>query len=218
MEAFGEGWSCVNSGDSQWLDKQIRARGWYFIRSNEEVSGTGVGETTHEAIINALKLALRRVSDNLSASHVEHFEVIKYPGFFVAKVKIFSYQIQPCATLPKSGEPSSHTVPPLAKAVNTTSCQAAPAASWSKHFRMPANSEFLTARSMEFVAVSKLDFCRAIRRPMDKGKRRGSILGDLPNRFRLGCLLSLRCDSHRRLGISILDGRLPGSCLLQYGE
>ena len=64
MEAFGEGWSCVNSGDSQWLDKQIRARGWYFIRSNEEVSGTGVGETTHEAIINALKLALRRVSDN----------------------------------------------------------------------------------------------------------------------------------------------------------
>lgn len=150
MEEFGEGWSCVYSGDSKWLDEQIGAHGWHFIRTNEEVSSTGVGETTHEAIVSALKLALRRVSDHFNASQVQHFEVIKYPRFFIAKAKIFPYQIDQNTTLLKSGEAAPRTVSPLTKAIVITSYHVAPAASWSGYFRMIANSEFVTVLSREF--------------------------------------------------------------------
>jgi hypothetical protein len=149
MEEFGEGWSCMRSGDSLWLDKHMRACGWHFIRTNEGVSSTGVGETTHEAISSALKLALRRVSDHFNASQVEHFEVIKYSGFFVAKVRIFSYQMQPSTTLLKSREHAIYMVPRLAKAVAITSNHVTPAALWPKYFRMVLNSEFVSALSME---------------------------------------------------------------------
>src|SRR5580765_2064100 len=108
-EEFGEGWSFVQSGDSHWLDKEVRARGWHFIWIAEALLRSGVGKTTQEAIANTLKLALRRVSDHFNAAQVGHFEVSKYPGFFLARVKMYPYQIQQSAVLSTSGE----TVPPL---------------------------------------------------------------------------------------------------------
>jgi hypothetical protein len=103
-EEFGEGWSFVQSGDSHWLDKEIRARGWHFIWITEELLRSGVGKTSQEAIASALKLALRRVRDRFNAARVEHFGVTTYPGFFLARVKIYPYQIQQSAVLSASDE------------------------------------------------------------------------------------------------------------------
>jgi hypothetical protein len=103
-EEFGEGWSFVQSGDTHWLDKEIRARGWHFTWIAEELLRSGVGKTAQEAIANTLKVTLRRVSGRFNAAQVGHFEVRKYPGFVLARVKIYPYQIQQSATLSASHE------------------------------------------------------------------------------------------------------------------
>jgi hypothetical protein len=54
-EEFGEGWSFVQSRDSQWLDKEIRARGWHFIWIIEALLRSGVGKTSQAAIASTLK-------------------------------------------------------------------------------------------------------------------------------------------------------------------
>ena len=127
-EEFGEGWSFVQSGDSHWLDKEIRARGWHFIWIAEARLRTGVGKTEQKATASALKVALRRVSERFNAAQVGHFEVSKYPGFFLARVKIYPYQIQQSATLLVSDEPVPLLMPPLAKTVAISSNQVTPAA------------------------------------------------------------------------------------------
>ncbi|HTF66938.1 MAG TPA: hypothetical protein VK638_30070 [Edaphobacter sp.] len=127
-EEFGEGWSFVQSGDSHWLDKEIRARGWHFIWIAEALLRTGVGKIEQKATASALKVALRRVSERFNAAQVGHFEVSKYPGFFLARVKIYPYQIQQSATLLVSDDPVPLLMPPLAKAVAISSNQVTPAA------------------------------------------------------------------------------------------
>ena len=123
-EEFGEGWSFVQSGDTHWLDKEIRARGWHFIWIAEELLRSGVGKTAQEAIASTLKVALRRVSGRFNAAQVGHFEVSKYPGFFLAKVKVHPYQIQQSATLSASHEA---VISPAESVVNIIN-QIAPAA------------------------------------------------------------------------------------------
>jgi hypothetical protein len=126
-EELGEGWSFVQSGDSHWLDKEIRARGWHFICVTEELLRSGVGKASEEAIASALKLALRRVRDRFNAARVEHFGVTKYPGFFLARVKIYPYQIQQSAVLSASDETLPPLILPLPEAVAVTGNQVAAA-------------------------------------------------------------------------------------------
>jgi hypothetical protein len=103
-EEFRECWNFVRSGDVHWLDKQIRMRGWHFMWIAEGLPRSGVGRTSQEAIANALKLALRRVSERFDAAEVEHIELKKYPWFFLAKVRVYPYQIQQSAVLSVSDE------------------------------------------------------------------------------------------------------------------
>lgn len=125
-EEFGEGWSFVQSGDSHWLDKEIRARGWHFIWIAEALLRSGVGKTEQKAIASALKVALRRVSEHFNAAQVGHFEVSKYPGFFLARVKIYPYQIQQSATLLVSIEAGASLMSPLVEAAAITGTQIPP--------------------------------------------------------------------------------------------
>ena len=37
-EEFQEGWSFVQSGDTHWLDKEIRRRGWHFMWIGEGIT------------------------------------------------------------------------------------------------------------------------------------------------------------------------------------
>jgi hypothetical protein len=115
-EEFAEGWSFVQSGDSHWLDKEIRARGWHFIWIAEALLRSGVGKTEQKATASALKVALRCVSERFNAAQVGHVEVSKYPGFFLARVKIYPYQIQQSATLFVSNEAAAPLMSPPVEA------------------------------------------------------------------------------------------------------
>jgi len=96
---FREGWSFVRPGDARKLEKKIQTRGWNFIKVGDGMLRSGVGDTSQEAIAGALKLALRRVNEHFNAAEVEHIELTKYPWFFLARVKINPYRIQPDAAL-----------------------------------------------------------------------------------------------------------------------
>jgi hypothetical protein len=58
-----------------------------------------VGDTSQEAIAGALKLALRRIHEHFNVAEVEHIELTKYPWFFLARVRVNPYRIQPDAAL-----------------------------------------------------------------------------------------------------------------------
>jgi len=99
-ESFHEDWSFVRAVNADRLEKKIRTRGWNFLRVAESSLRSGVGETAHEAIAAALKLALRQLHTHVNALEVEQIELTRYPWFFLAKLRIHPYRIQPEAELP----------------------------------------------------------------------------------------------------------------------
>jgi hypothetical protein len=99
-EEFGEGWRRVRAGGKGRLEKTVRAKGWYFIRVADGVLHSGVGATAPEAIASALKMELRRLSAHSHAVEVERIELTRYPWFFLARVLVSPYRIQPEAALP----------------------------------------------------------------------------------------------------------------------
>jgi hypothetical protein len=127
-EEFQEGWSFVQSGDTHWLDKEIRLRGWHFMWIGEGSRRGGVGQTSQEAIASALKLALRRVSERFNAAEVESIEVKKYPWFVVAKVKVYPYQIQESGVLSSFDQKMPMVIASPPKAIAISGNQVAPAA------------------------------------------------------------------------------------------
>jgi hypothetical protein len=120
-EEFREGWNFVRSADARRLEKIIQTRGWNFIKIAKETLRSGVGESSQEAIGNALKLTLRRVSDSFNAVEVEHIELTQYPWFFLARVCVCPYRIQQGTVLPVLDE-------------------AMPLPSASRHRRLPVDS------------------------------------------------------------------------------
>lgn len=104
-EEFREGWNLVRSGDAERLKKRIQTRGWSFIKIGDGSLRSGVGETSQEAIASALKLALRRVGEHFPAVAVEYIEWTRYPWFFLARVRVHPYRIQPGAPAPEEDAP-----------------------------------------------------------------------------------------------------------------
>jgi hypothetical protein len=103
-DEFREGWNFVRAVNAQRLEKKIRTRGWNFIKIPDESLRSGVGDTSQEAIASALKLALRRISTHFNAAEVEHIELTQYPWFFLARVRVYPYQIQQGAALSVADE------------------------------------------------------------------------------------------------------------------
>jgi hypothetical protein len=111
-EEFNEGWKLVRTVNAQRLGKKILTRGWNFIRIPDESLRCGVGDTSQEAIAGALKLALRRISIQFNAAEVEHIELVEYPWFFLARVRVYPYHIQQGAVLTVPDESfSAHITP-----------------------------------------------------------------------------------------------------------
>jgi hypothetical protein len=98
-EEFREGWNFVRSVDAHHLEKKIQTRGWNLIKVADAPLRSGVGDTSQEAIANALKLTLRHVSTHFNAAEVEHIELTQYPWFFLARVRVYPYSIQRSTTL-----------------------------------------------------------------------------------------------------------------------
>jgi hypothetical protein len=99
-EEFREGWDLALSVDARRLEKSIVTLGWNLTRVTDGPLKSGVGDTSQEAIGNALKLALRHISVHSNAVEVEHIELTQYPWFFLARVRVLPYCIQQGAPLP----------------------------------------------------------------------------------------------------------------------
>jgi hypothetical protein len=99
-EKFRDGWSFSRSLDVCRLEKRILNHGWNFIKIGEGPQGSGVGDTSQEAIASALKLALRRTSEYFNAVEVGRIHLTQYPWFFLARVEVCPYRIQQGMVLP----------------------------------------------------------------------------------------------------------------------
>jgi hypothetical protein len=97
---FCAGWNYVRSADARRLGKKIHACGLNFTNSAYEAMKSGVGNSSQEAIANALTLTLRHVSESFNAVEVKHIELTQYPWFFLARVNVCPYRIQQGAVLP----------------------------------------------------------------------------------------------------------------------
>jgi hypothetical protein len=128
-EEFREGWNIVRSGGARLLDREVRRRGWHFIRIGEGSLRGGVGQTSQDAIAGALKLALRCLSERFNAAEVENIELKIYPWFFLARVTVHPYKIGRIAVVPVPVERvSPGLIPSLAESATITGNRAAPAA------------------------------------------------------------------------------------------
>ena len=99
-EEFREGWDLVQTGKATGLRKKIQTLGWNFIKAGDGSLRSGVGDTSQEAIASALKLVLRRVSNDFNAVEVGHIQLTEYPWFFLARVWVNPYRIQAGMNLP----------------------------------------------------------------------------------------------------------------------
>jgi hypothetical protein len=111
-DEFREGWELVRTLDARRLEKKIALCGWNIIKISEELLRSGVGETSKEAIANALKLSLRRINEHFNAVEVEHIELTQYPWFFLARIRVVPFRIQQGAVFPVSDKVEVFPVSP----------------------------------------------------------------------------------------------------------
>jgi hypothetical protein len=93
-DEFREGWSFIKRTDARRLEKRILKSGWKYFRIEAGALRSGVGETSQQAIANALDLGLRKVGTHFNAVELDQIEVTRYPWFFLAKIRIFPCRIQ----------------------------------------------------------------------------------------------------------------------------
>ncbi len=99
-DRFGDGWECVQAGDTERFKAEIQARGWGFHMHTGGLLGNGVDDTSQRAIASALKVVLCHVGQGYNAVEVEHIELTQYPWFFLARVGVCPYLIQPDGAMP----------------------------------------------------------------------------------------------------------------------
>ena len=109
---FREGWQFVRTLNALRLKKKLRTCGWNFIKVGEGTLKSGVGDTSQEAIGNALKLALRHITERFDAVEVERIHLTQYPWFFLARVIVNPYQIEDAAIQKVPGRPLPQPITP----------------------------------------------------------------------------------------------------------
>jgi hypothetical protein len=93
-EKFSESWRFALKFNAQQLESRICEQGWGFSRISGGLRASGVGETSQEAIISALKLVVRHTSKQSNVAEVEYIELTHYPWFYLARVRACQYQIK----------------------------------------------------------------------------------------------------------------------------
>ena len=99
-DRFNEGWQFVRPDDSEQFKEEIQARGWSLTRFAGRSLGNGVGDTSQEATAGALKVALGHISQHHNTVEIVHIELAQYPWFFLARVGVCPFVIQPGAAMP----------------------------------------------------------------------------------------------------------------------
>jgi len=96
--SFG-GWPFYEHEGEHEVDARVRAAGWHFMRLTLFSSRVGIGLTSSSAISKAKVAALSALNLRFNAAELINVVVRKYPGFYVARVKLASRHIQECASL-----------------------------------------------------------------------------------------------------------------------
>ena len=99
-EDFREGWRFVRATNARRVEQQISASGWSYIKIADQSLRSGVGDTSEEAIANALMITLRHVHTHFNAAEVEHIRLTQYPWFYLARVRVNPCIIRQSADLP----------------------------------------------------------------------------------------------------------------------
>jgi hypothetical protein len=110
-EAFRDGWGRMRTGGIVRLKRKIQARDWNFLKIPDGALRSGVGDTSQEAIASALSQALQMVDSKFNAVEVERVELTQYPWFFLARVRVYPYRIQPGSDLPVMNEAANEGGP-----------------------------------------------------------------------------------------------------------
>ena len=99
-DRFSDGWQCVQAGDTERFKEEIQVRGWSYIMHAGGLLGNGVEDTSQEAIDSAVKVVLCHIGQRFNAVEIEHIELTQYPWFYLARVGVRIYRIQPDAAMP----------------------------------------------------------------------------------------------------------------------
>lgn len=97
---FSDEWIILHASKEQQFEKQIISCGWNLIKIADKLQHSGVGKSSQEATVNALRLTLLRVGEIFNAVEVEDIEMTQYPWFYLARVVINPCRVQHSASLP----------------------------------------------------------------------------------------------------------------------
>ena len=89
----------MRNANADQLRRKARTLGWTLVRGTRGQHGCGVGDTSELAMASALKLALRNVAKQWNSAEVEQIAVTHLPMFYLAKLYVCPYNIQPTSLL-----------------------------------------------------------------------------------------------------------------------
>jgi len=89
----------VDSESTDEVDVRVRAAGWHFMWLTLFSSRVGIGLTSDTAISKAKVAALCDLNERFNAAELINVTARRYPGFYVARVKLASRHIQKCVSL-----------------------------------------------------------------------------------------------------------------------
>jgi len=93
-EPVGEGWTHIEEISAPVFDTMIRQAGWHFMWVLPACARRGFGASSEAATNRALTRALKHVPQQFNAAELDSVRVAKYPGFYIANVRLQSRQIQ----------------------------------------------------------------------------------------------------------------------------
>jgi hypothetical protein len=106
-EPIADGWMRVEEIPAPVFDTMIRQAGWHFMWIQCPSTRRGFGTTPEGATRRALDGALRGVSQRFNAAELDSFQLAKYPGFYIANVRLQARQIQEHTSLDNVDEEHS---------------------------------------------------------------------------------------------------------------
>lgn len=92
-ERFAGSWARVEHMESRVFDAMIRQAKWHFMWVHGSYSQAGFGRTEEIAIVRALERALKSVSMRFNVAEFESLQISRFPGFYIANVKMNARQI-----------------------------------------------------------------------------------------------------------------------------
>lgn len=93
-EPIGDGWTCVEALSAPVFDTMIRQAGWHFMWVLPPCMRRGIGASSEAATKSAVTRALKSVPREFNAAELDSVRVTKYPGLYIANVRLQCRLIQ----------------------------------------------------------------------------------------------------------------------------